>query len=205
MQAVLHLAPQAGPLKARLDDAIQLVLTGRQTVDAGAVGDVVVDRLRERVRLLKHHADARPKLDDIEHAVVDVLTVKRDLAGHPADVDRVVHPVQAPQERRLAAPRRPDQGQDLVLDDVAIDPEQGLLFPVEDLDVEGRHLHRCRRRMRLGIGVFGKVNRHRHHRRSNFLRSQIAKPFIRIRNASSTMIAAEVLAVKPRSGLSDQI
>ena len=34
--------------------------------DAQAVGDVLVDRLRERVRLLEHHADALAQLDDVD-------------------------------------------------------------------------------------------------------------------------------------------
>ena len=42
-------------------------------------GDVVVDRLRERVRLLEDHADAAPHLDRIDVARVEVLAVVENL------------------------------------------------------------------------------------------------------------------------------
>ena len=40
-----------------------------------AVGDVVEDALRKRVRLLEHHADASAQCDRIELLAVDVLAV----------------------------------------------------------------------------------------------------------------------------------
>jgi hypothetical protein len=53
-------------------------------VDARAVGDVLVDRLRERVRLLEHHADAGAQFHDVDRLVVDVLAVERDVAADAA-------------------------------------------------------------------------------------------------------------------------
>ena len=47
-------------------------------VDAQAVGDVVEDRFRERVRLLEHHADPPPEVDDVDRRRVDVLAVDAD-------------------------------------------------------------------------------------------------------------------------------
>ena len=51
---------QAGLGQAGVDDLLDVVLALGQAVDARTIGDVVVDRLRERVGLLKHHADAGP-------------------------------------------------------------------------------------------------------------------------------------------------
>ena len=48
--------------------AAQLARSTRHAVDAQAVGDVLEDRLRERVRLLEHHADAPAQRDDVDAA-----------------------------------------------------------------------------------------------------------------------------------------
>jgi hypothetical protein len=53
-------------------------------VDARAIGDILVDRLGERVRLLEHHADARAKLHHVHRRRIDILAVERDLAGRRA-------------------------------------------------------------------------------------------------------------------------
>ena len=69
--------------------------------------------------------------------------VRRDLVAlddDPAGVDRLEQ-VDAAQERRLAAPRRPDQADDLVLGELEVDPAQDLEVAerlVEALDPEGR-------------------------------------------------------------------
>ena len=60
LQLVLDLVPQGGPGQALLD---QVVHVGLDAVDLGSEGDVVVDRLGERVGLLEHHADAPADLD----------------------------------------------------------------------------------------------------------------------------------------------
>ena len=64
------------------------------TIDiARAVGDILVDGLRERIGLLEHHADASPEFHHVDLLVVDILAIERDVAAHPRDIDRVVHPV----------------------------------------------------------------------------------------------------------------
>ena len=57
VQAVLDLVPQRRLAQRALDDLVQLGLLAL-AVDARPVGDVVVDGLGERVRLLEDHADA---------------------------------------------------------------------------------------------------------------------------------------------------
>ena len=105
----------AAPLERALDP---LVHRARQPEHLRGEGDVVVDRLRERVRLLEDHPDPAAHLDGIGLRPVEVLAVVEDLA---ADLDvrhEVVHPVQAADERALAAPGRADHCGDQVLVDV---------------------------------------------------------------------------------------
>src|SRR5439155_7494651 len=82
---------------------------------------VVVDRHgRERVGPLEHHADHAADRGDVHVAVVDVLPVDGERAGDPRVGQDLVHAVDGPQERGLAAARRADQrGHRLRLDDHA--------------------------------------------------------------------------------------
>ena len=81
---------------------------------ATAVGDVVVNGHRERIRALEDHAHALAQVDEVDVLVVDIPIVKRDLAVNLHAVDEVVHAVERAQERRLAAARRPDERDNLV-------------------------------------------------------------------------------------------
>ena len=128
VQPVADLVPERRRLQAGLDPAAQVVARRRQAVDAQAVGDVLEDRLRERVRLLEHHADAPPQGDDVDARRVDVLAVDEDRAFDPGARDDVVHPVQRPEERGLAAARRADERRHLVRMNLEVD---ALEDPVE--------------------------------------------------------------------------
>jgi hypothetical protein len=64
---------------------------------------VVVDRLRERVRLLEHHPDPASHLDGVDLGIVEVYTVVQDLALDTCPLDEVVHPVEAPEHGGLPA------------------------------------------------------------------------------------------------------
>ena len=127
----------------------QVFARRRHAVDAQAVGDVLEDRLRERIRLLEHHADAAPQVDDVDGRGVDVLAVDMDGAFDPCAWHDVVHPVQRPQERRLAAPGRTDERGDLVRADPDRDLVEDAARPVVEIqlrDVDlGRHVRRDRR------------------------------------------------------------
>ena len=89
---------------------------------AGPEGDVVVDRLRERVRLLEDHPDLLPHLDG-----VDVLSRRGPRRGTapcraPRAGDQVVHVVEDADERALAAAGRADDRRHLV----AVDRQRDL-------------------------------------------------------------------------------
>ena len=99
---------QSAALTQRLlDDVVEALAPA---VDARAERDVVVDRLRERVRLLEHHADAAAHLDRVDAR-------RRRGRGRGTRCDptpaapaiEIVHAVERAQERALAAARRTDQ------------------------------------------------------------------------------------------------
>ena len=111
VQPVLDLVPERGLPQALLDALVQLGLAAGHAVDAQAVGDVLEDRLRERVRLLEHHADpAAQRAPRRRRARRCRLAVDQHRALDAGARDDVVHPVQRAQERALAAARRPDEG-----------------------------------------------------------------------------------------------
>src|SRR5690606_8035034 len=74
--------------------------------------DVVVDRLRERVRLLEHHADASTHVDWIDALSVQVLALEDGLAFDARARDQIIHPVEAAQQCALAAAGRTDERDD---------------------------------------------------------------------------------------------
>ena len=80
LEAVLDLVPQARALQRFLDDLVELALVCGQAVDARAIGDILVDRLGEGIRLLEHHPDPGAKLHHVHLRRVDVLAVQVDLA-----------------------------------------------------------------------------------------------------------------------------
>ncbi len=137
-QAVFDLVPQAGTLQAGADQLIQIGARTHQAMQAWAEGDVVVDGLRKRVRLLEHHADARAQLHDIALRIMNVLAIEQDLTGHAGTGDRVIHPVQAAQEGRLAAARGPDHRQHLLLAHIQAHALDGVLGTVIHVDVAAR-------------------------------------------------------------------
>jgi hypothetical protein len=64
-ELVLHLVPECSLGQRLLDPPLQLG-RGQLLVEAEAEGDVVVDRHRERGRLLEDHANARAQLVDVD-------------------------------------------------------------------------------------------------------------------------------------------
>src|SRR6185312_12807917 len=64
-ELVLDLVPQRAAAQRLLDAAVHLGL-GDLFIEADAEGDVLVDRHRERRRLLEHHADPRAQEIEVE-------------------------------------------------------------------------------------------------------------------------------------------
>ena len=101
---------------------------------ARAVGDVVIDRHRERVGLLEHHAHALAQQVYVA-VVVDVLAVQTDVARDLAALNQIVHAVERAQQGGLAAAGRADKGRDLVGLDIQINIVQGMEIPVVEVHV----------------------------------------------------------------------
>ena len=69
----------------------------------------------EGVRLLEHHPDIAAHHHRIDLGAVDILTAKMDMPFKAEIADQIVHPIQTPQGRTLAAARRPDECRDVAL------------------------------------------------------------------------------------------
>src|SRR6476469_3837983 len=127
-KTVLDLIPQAGALERAFDNSVELALRGREAMDTGPVGDVLENRLGERIGFLEHHTDAGAKLDDVHVGAGNVLVVKLDPARHARRRDCVVHPVEAAEEGRFPAARWADEGGHPILVNLDRDLLQRLLF-----------------------------------------------------------------------------
>ena len=82
LEDVLRLVPEGGPPQRGLDAVGHVALHAER---ARAVGDVVEDRLRERVRPLEDHADAAAHLDrvDARRVQVGAVVVHRPVTDAP--------------------------------------------------------------------------------------------------------------------------
>lgn len=68
-------------------------------MNAGAVGDVIVDGFWKRVGLLKHHAHLAAQVHHVHIGIININTVEQNTARDPAIGNHVVHPVEAAQKR----------------------------------------------------------------------------------------------------------
>ena len=118
LELVLDLVPQGG-----LDQGLlhQIVVVALEAGDPRPVHDVLIDALRERVWLLKDHADPAPNLYRVHFLPVEVHPVVLDPALDPGGLDQVVHPIEATEDGRLATARRPDESGDAILMDRHVD------------------------------------------------------------------------------------
>ena len=150
LQLVFHLVPQRR-LAQRPFDALVHLGARQRLEQPHAEGDVVVDRHRERRRLLEHHADLGADQADIEAAVEDVVAVEQDLALGALLRIELVHAVERAQQRRLAAARWADKGGDLALGNLQVDALERVETAVVEVQVAHRDLgllglDRCFRR-----------------------------------------------------------
>src|SRR3546814_10295289 len=60
-------------------------------MDARPIGDVLIDRLRERVGLLEHHAHKGAKLHHVHAGPVDILAVQRS-EEHTSEIQPLMRP-----------------------------------------------------------------------------------------------------------------
>lgn len=115
-EAIFHFVPNGRLAKARFYDFIEIGLF-RDAFETRAVGDIVVNAFRERVRLLEYHADLATKHDGIDVAV-NVHAREENFAGDAATVDEVIHAVQRAEKCGFPATGRSDERGDAVSFDV---------------------------------------------------------------------------------------
>ena len=116
---------------------------------------------------LEDHADVTADFDGVDAARVDVAAVEQDFAFHARRGDRLVHPVEAPEQGRLAAPRRADDGRDMTVE-----------------EIDARAAHRAQRsevRVQLADadthrGAGRRFSRRRRHPRANHIRQLSHRP-----------------------------
>lgn len=104
-----------------------------------------------------------------------------------ADVDGVIHAVQATQERRLAAARRTDEGGHGTGADVDVHVLDGVLFAVIDLNVGGEIFWSLIKATFMVTGMSFMVALP-YQRRSNLRRRMIAMMFMARRKQGRMMI-----------------
>jgi len=97
VQTIFYFVPERCGAQALLADRIQFLAIAL-AVNFRAVNDVFVDRLRERIGTLEHHADAVTNRYRIHIRSVDVVTIERHAPRHPRARRQVVHAIESPQE-----------------------------------------------------------------------------------------------------------
>src|SRR5262249_1667297 len=120
---------------------------------ARAIRHVLKNRLRKRVRPLEHHADSFAQFHYVDFRAENIVAIKQQLPFDTSPVDQVVHPVDAPQKRALAAPRGPDGGGQKMLGDRKRHIREGVLAPIVKIKVLDRHLGRSPRQ--FGSSTWG--------------------------------------------------
>ena len=134
MKAVLDLQPQGAAGQRPFHALIHLRLR-QPLVQFHAERDVVVDRHGKRRRLLEHHADTGAQRVHVGVGGDDVLAVHHRPPGGALAGIQIVHPVQHPQQRRLAAAGRADHAGDLTVRQVQIDGLQRAVFAVKEIQI----------------------------------------------------------------------
>ena len=136
----------------------------RAVEHAKSGGDVVADgHRRKRRRPLEDHADVLAHRDRVHAARVDVARRRASPRLRRARRDRLVHPVETSQQRRLAAARRTDDCRDLRRRGSRCDAADGACRA--EVRVEAPHAHARRRVRRVSCGGDGVTATTRHCRR----------------------------------------
>src|SRR3984893_12499682 len=152
VELVLDLVPQRAAAQRLFDTAVHLG-SGNLFVEPPPERDVLVDRHRKRRRFLKHHADPGAQQIEIEFGIKHAGGIQHDLTGRALAGIEIIHAIEDPQQRRLAAAGRSDEGGDAIGAECEIDVLQRVVFAVIEIQVAhrdfgacfGQHRHRGRR------------------------------------------------------------
>src|SRR5262249_23315330 len=108
------------------------------------IGHVFIDRLRKRVRFLKHHTDMFPEVGDIHIGTIDIPSVKQHGTFYASTLNQVVQPVEASQQGGFSAAGWPNEGRDLIFHNLDINIEESLVVPIKKVDLMERKFHSMR-------------------------------------------------------------
>ena len=133
LQAVLHLIPKRRAAEAFFHNLVERALL-RDALEARAVGDIVVNAFRKRIRLLEDHADGAAERDGID-ILVHIDAGEPNVARDAAAGDEIIHAIQRAQKRGFPAARRADERRDSVSFDIQGNILQRLVVAVEKVDV----------------------------------------------------------------------
>src|SRR6266567_9340657 len=128
-QLVLDLVPQRAATQRLFHTAVHLGFRNL-LVEPDAERDVLIDGHRKRRRLLEHHADARAQQIEIELGIEDVGLIEHHLTSGALSRIEIVHPVEDPQQRRLATAGWPDEGRDAMGAEREIDVFQRMVLAI---------------------------------------------------------------------------
>ncbi|MNJ42842.1 hypothetical protein D3C77_378200 [compost metagenome] len=78
-------------------------------MQTGAVGNIIIDRFRKRIRLLKHHADLFAQRLYLHIVTVNILAANLYGSLDSRTRNHIVHPIECPQQCGFAAARRTDK------------------------------------------------------------------------------------------------
>src|SRR3981081_204957 len=156
VQLVLDLVPQRAAAQRLFAPAVHLG-SGNLFVEPYPERDVLIDRHRKRRRFLEHHADPGAQQIEIEFGVKHVGGIQHDLTGRALTGREIVHAIEAPQQRRLAAAGRSDEGCDAIGAECEIDVLQRVVFAIVEIQVAHadlrRRLRQCHRGNRSARGA----------------------------------------------------
>ena len=134
LETVLQFIKDRRILQSLFNDFVQHLLIA-DTMNARAIGNVVIDTHREWVWLLEHHANPLAEHIDIEVSVIDVFPVQQNLSFNAAPLDQVIHAVQRAQKRTFAASGRTDECGDFVWFNLYIDIVQCMEVTVPEIHI----------------------------------------------------------------------
>ena len=135
-QPVFYLVPQGGTLERGFHLVVQGTLVVI-TTHAQAIGNIFINRLGERIRLLKHHANTHAYLNRVHIRVqqIGVVRVQYQFAFIAISRIEVVHPVKAAQKSGFATARRTNQRGDLLFVNRQVDLFDRLKIAVVEVEV----------------------------------------------------------------------
>ena len=129
MELVFNLIPQRRLVDGFFHNFIQ-VRFAANAIQAWTVGHIIIDTLGEWIRALENHPDPPADIYHIHTGGVDIISIQADHALDAAAGGQVIHTVKGPQQRGLAAARRPDDGGDPFFVHRQVDIGQGAEFCV---------------------------------------------------------------------------